>query len=135
MFMFTERIDARNGSCKTKQGVIKLIKRAPVQIPIHNVVMLDRLINTFALLADYFKLSCEMGAFSNRLILQLSNKADEKSKRLKWFKRALIGKNNFDTMVKTICQEAGVKGLGLQDHMTNHGLLSSMILALIDSPI
>lgn len=77
IFMFTERIGERNGSCKTKQGGIKFIKRALVRIPIHNVEMLDGLINPFALLADYFKLRWEIGAFSNRF-LQLYNKADAK---------------------------------------------------------
>lgn len=41
--------------------------------------------------------------------------------------------NIFDKMVIKICEEVGVKGSGLQDHMTNHGLRASMISALIDS--
>lgn len=63
-----------------------------------------------------------MGAFSNRFFLQLSNKAGAKSKRLQWSKKFPVGRNNFDTEVTTICEESGVKGSGLQDHMSNHGL-------------
>lgn len=44
-----------------------------------------------------------------------------------------MGNKNFDTMDTAIFEEEAVKGSGLQDHITNHRLGTSIISALIDS--
>lgn len=81
IFMFTERIGATMALARQTKAELSLSRESPFESR-HNVEMLDGLINPLSLLAYYFKLRCEMGAFTNRFLLQLSNKADEKSKCL-----------------------------------------------------
>lgn len=130
IFIYEERIGGRDGTSKTKQGGIKYIKRSPLRIPIHNMELVDGLLNPFSLVVDYFNIRLQMGPFSNRFFLQLAKKPDGK-KRIHWFKKMAIGKNSFKGMVTDMCNAAGVKGTGLQNHMTDHGLRATMISQLI----
>lgn len=129
---FMEKVGGRDGTGKTKQGGIKFIKRSPQPIPIYNIEFMDGLINPFRLIVDYLKLRCSMGPFSNRFFLQVANKTVGK-KRTQWFKKSPIGKNSFSEILKTMCREAGIRGDGLHDHLTNHSLRSSMINRLIET--
>lgn len=47
------------------------------------------------------------------------------------FRRQNLGTGLVDRAVKTMCNEAGVKGSGMNDVMTNHGLRSSMTALII----
>lgn len=69
---------------------------------------------------------------SRRLFLQ-TNRG-----RTKWeefFKNRNLSKSCPESSVKNICNEAGVKGSGLNDCMTNCGLRSSMTCLLAEWPL
>lgn len=50
-----------------------------------------------------------------------------------FFKRKHLGRDVFDWAVKTISNEAGASGSGLNDHMTNHGLHASMTSLMVEA--
>lgn len=128
VYIYTERIGSRTGGSKTKKGGIKFISRAPVQVPLFDVDLLDGRLNFFKMFEHL--LSIRPDCASDRMFLQVNR---GRTKPEEFFKRQNLGRGFFERSVKTICNEAGVQGSGLNDYMTNHGLRSSMTSLLIDA--
>lgn len=56
MFIFVERIGARDGFAKTKQGGTKFIKKSSVRIEIHNILIAGWITKQISTVVDWFKL-------------------------------------------------------------------------------
>lgn len=109
-----------HGGSKTNKGGIKFISRAPVQIPLYYLTLLDRRLNFYHIYDHLLSIlpCCER----KRLFLQLNLSRTKPHEFFKVF---------FDHSVKTICIEVAVKGSWINEYMTNHGLCSSMTALLI----
>lgn len=75
-------------------------------------------------------LSIRPDCYSQRLVLQINR---NQTKMEEFFKRQHLGTGFFDSVVKTICNDAGMSGSGLNDCMTNHVLRSLMTLLLVEA--
>ena len=50
-----------------------------------------------------------------------------------FFRNAVVGKNHFDKLLKTITVEAVIRGNGVRDYLTNHSLRDTMITLLVEA--
>lgn len=69
-YMYTERIGSKTGGSKTKKGGIKYISRAPVQIPLFDVTLLNGCLRFYEMYEHF--LSIRPKYDSKRVFLQLN---------------------------------------------------------------
>lgn len=125
--LYTDQIGSHTSCSNTEKGGIKFISHAPVQIPAFILYLLDRRLNFFTIIEHF--LSIRPDCTSDRIFLQIRR---GKTNLQEVFKRQNLRRWFFESSVKTLCNEAGVKDFGLNEYMINHRIRFSMTALLIN---
>lgn len=118
----------RTGARKRSQCGIKDINKNFVQTPAFNVDLLDARVNLYAFLHKYIVMRNSKSQFLNRFFLQFKHNATKSEVPLR---RQHLGNNSFTRLIKEMCTTTNVRGNGVHDYMTAHGLLATIKSLLI----
>jgi len=134
VWRFTEKVGSRDGASKVARGGWKDTNYKPVTIDIWDFPLLDGALNVYEEFESYFELRKEAKITSNRFFLQTTRKKNVSglSKSQFWVDSP-IGKNGFKGIVKNMCLAEGIKGNGVHDYVTTHGLRGSMSSLLLEA--
>lgn len=77
VWIFTEKVESREGASKTARGGWRDTNYRPVTIDIWNIYVLDNFLNVYQEIDDYFKLREKMSLESDRFFLQTSRKRNK----------------------------------------------------------
>ena len=117
------------GTSKNRRGGIRAAKEVPQRIPIFNASLCGGRLNAYAFITQYLQHRADAGISSDRFFL--GTRKAKKVHPTTFFKDQPIGRNTFTKLVRDICNELGVRGVGLSDAMSTHGLRSTMITLLM----
>jgi len=133
VWRYTEKIGSKTGASKVAKGGWKDTKYKPVQIDMVDFPVLDGTLNVFEEVDQYMQIRSEMPKQNPRFFLQPSRKDPSTLKPAQFFNNQPIGVNSFQSLVKNMCIAEKIRGNGVHEYVTNHGLRGTMTSLLLDA--
>ena len=120
------------GLSKGSNGGLRDIDRGPVQVTIFDEFYESLNSNFYEDVHEFLEMRKAKGDNVDRLLMAISPSAIPGVPN-SYYTRNVLGKNKFNTIVKTVCINENVRGRGPKDYATMHSLRKSMIQVLVDA--